>query len=67
MNTVSPSLTVFLKDTLSLLMAAVEGLRWGRCYLTDGGHHVLVFLSAEEFLHAEVKLLQQLLVSWQAQ
>lgn len=67
MNTVSPSLIDFLKDTLSFLMAAVEGLRWGRCYLADGGHHVLVLLSAEEFLHAEVELLQQLLVSWQTQ
>ena len=48
-------------------MAAVEGLRWGRCYLSDSSHHVLVFLSAEEFLYAEVELLQQLLVSWQTQ
>lgn len=38
-----------------------------QCYLADGGHHVLVLLSAQQLLHTEVQLLQQLLVSWQAE
>lgn len=42
-------------------------LMWRGGYLADGSHHVLVFLSAEEFLDAEVELLQHLLVSRQAE
>lgn len=41
--------------------------RVSRRYLADGGHHVLVLLSAQQLLHTEVQLLQQLLVSGEAE
>lgn len=36
-------------------------------YLSDGGDHVFVFLSAQKLLDAEVELLQQLFISRQTE
>lgn len=38
---------------------------WQGSHLADGCHHILVFLPAEKFLDAEVKLLQQQFVGRQ--
>lgn len=66
MNIVSPFRITALRHPQRCLTQLCAVLRWGGCYLAYCGHYVLVLLSAEEFLDAEVQLLEQLLIGRQA-
>lgn len=57
MNRVSPFWITALRHPQRCPTPLCAVLRWGSCYLAYCGHYILVLLSAEEFLDAEVQLL----------